>query len=112
MATISVLVLAPGVDDGLGVLERVAPVGVQALVAEATVEALDEGVLCRRPGLMKWSFTPRSPAHLSRATEANLRPVVDDDGLRQAVGRGELVEKPGDPLAADPSRRGYRARPG
>jgi hypothetical protein len=39
VTSIGVVLVPPGVDDGLGVLKRVEPVGVEALLAEASVEA-------------------------------------------------------------------------
>jgi hypothetical protein len=41
-----VVVLAPVLDMKPGVGQRLKPVGTQAFVAEATVKALDVGVLC------------------------------------------------------------------
>lgn len=41
----SVVVLAPGNDDGAGLVERGKPVLVQTLLAETTIEGLDERVV-------------------------------------------------------------------
>src|SRR5215203_5875158 len=51
VGAVGVVLDAPGLDDDLRLEERAELFDVQQLVAAATVEALDEGVLPRRAGL-------------------------------------------------------------
>lgn len=47
MRVVLIVVLSPSLDLGAGVVERLEPVDVQALVAEAPVERFDRGVVRR-----------------------------------------------------------------
>ena len=74
---------------------------IEALVAEAADEAFHERVLDRLAGLDEAQphAGPRRPGEQGAAGE--LRAVVHDDFLRQAVLVRELVEQAHDPRAAD-----------
>src|SRR5882724_5419290 len=86
-----------------GVLETVEPVGVQTLIAESAVEALDEGVVDRlsRTAEMKIDSVGVSP--LSEGIRNELRAVVDRDGARITVLRSEMGKRPNHSWAADAS---------
>jgi hypothetical protein len=99
--SLGVVLEAPRLDDLASVVERVEPVGVQALVAEAAIEALDEGVLRRGAGLDEVQCDAALVGPLVEGVGDELRAVVDHDGRRQAAGSGELVEESGDALTRD-----------
>src|ERR1700722_8648826 len=55
----AVVVAPPGLDENPGLGERGEDFFIQALIAEATVEAFDEGVLCRFAGRNIMPFEAR-----------------------------------------------------
>ena len=75
MGSVAVVVRAPFLDHGSRFVQALEPVLVQALVAEAPVEALDESVLGRLAGWMKWSSTRLRYAQASSALEMNSGPL-------------------------------------
>lgn len=56
--TTPVIVLAPSFDLASGVVKGKKPVGVQALIAQPSVERFDEGILHRLP---RFDVMPRHP---------------------------------------------------
>jgi hypothetical protein len=90
-------------DGPTGILKRFEPVEVEALVPEPPAEALDVGVLVRlsRTDETQFDASLLGPAQENPAGE--LRALVEDDGPRQAVSLGQLVQEPGDTNTADRS---------
>jgi len=90
-----VVVGPPFFDDLPSVSEGQKPVLVQALVAEAPVEALDESVLLGLPGAMKRRWTPLSYAPTSSARLVSSGPlsIMIFAGLtpRSAITRSSTV---------------------
>ena len=70
-----IVVSSPGFHLLGSVLQGQEPVLVQALLTEASVERLDEGVVRGFPGWLKSSSTPFRQAHWSRRLEVNSGPL-------------------------------------
>src|SRR5665213_3417984 len=97
----SVVVLAPGLDRPASFGERLEDMLVEALVAEAAVEAFDEGVLRRLPWLdVVQAYSMRSSPRKHRKAR-HLRAVVHDDRLRIPAIIGDPIEHGSHPGAAD-----------
>src|ERR1700712_1507211 len=95
------VVLAPERDGRSGLLQRLEPLFVQALVPELAVEALDVAVL-HGPSRLDQDVADCvgvGPAHEGTARE--LRAVVGAHGQRVAPEDGRLVKQPRDVLARD-----------
>lgn len=96
-----VVVLAPECDGRPGLLQRLEPLLVEALVPEFAIEAFDVAVLHRPPWLDQDVADTMGlrPAHEGAACE--LRTVVRAHGQRVAPEDRRLIEQPRDVLPRD-----------
>ena len=95
MTAVMVVIGDPVVGSCLGLRQAVEQVGVEHLVAEALVEALDEGVLVRLAGLDEAQLDALRLGPIGEGISRHLRTVVQTDRLRRAVDGHQLVEHPG-----------------
>ena len=81
MRSALIIVPSPGLDLGTGIGQRQEPVGVQALVAQATIERFHEGIV----GWLAWpAEVERDAVFVRPAVEGfrdKLRPIIDPDRL-------------------------------
>ena len=100
-----VVVATPGLHGRSGVVEVDEPVQVEARVPELAVEALHVGVLRRLARVDEAQPDAIGPRPAVHGLRRELRPVVDDDDLRQTARLFQLVQDPSDPDSRD---RGVR----
>ena len=96
-----VVVLAPEPDGRAGLLQRLEPLFVQALVPELAVEALDVAVL-HGPSRLDQDVTDAvglRPAH--KGATGELRPVVGANSQRVASEHGRLIQQSRNVLPRD-----------
>ena len=102
MGSRQIVVQAPLFDDLPRVAEAAEPVLVEALVAQAAVEALDEGVLHRLARRDEAQAYAALVGPLVQRPARHLRPVVHDDLLRLGASAGDHpVQHPRHALARD-----------
>src|SRR5450759_3585433 len=87
-----VVVEAPGFDRLARIVERRKPMRVEALEAELSVEAFDEGILIRLAGLDEAQLDSALLGPGQERPARELRPVVRVDGFRKWMSLGELFE--------------------
>ena len=80
-----VVVDPPLLDDPARIVERFEPVDVEAFVAELPVEALDVGVLVRLSRVDESQVDASLLGPPQEGPAGELRALVNDDGLGQAV---------------------------
>src|SRR5512138_802243 len=89
-----VVVPAPGCNQDTGLGQRRKPMVVQALIPEPPVEALNERVLGRLPGLDQLELNSMLASPLIQCPAGKLRSLVSPDGLGVATKACRLIENP------------------
>lgn len=82
----------PGLDDLADLGQGLEHVGIEDFVAEGPVEALDEGVLVRLPGLDELKFDLALLAPLGEDRRGQLAAVIQAQGARLSVKLDELFQ--------------------
>ena len=92
------IVPSPGLNFPFRILQRQKPVSIQALVPEAPVEALDDGIVRRLPG------PGEAQAHATligppiRILRHELGTVITENCLRQVTGQADNLQHFRDPF--------------
>ena len=107
MRSFAIVVSAPGFHLFLGICRGKEPVFVQALLPEAAVERLDEGVVrgLARPAEVQFYTVQVSP--LVQSLRSELRVIVYPDGPGQPVLLHQPLQHLHDLLSADAGRNLY-----
>lgn len=101
MWTFFVVVLSPGIDDASRIDQVPEPMLIQAAIPERPVEAFDECILGRFPGLNEMQLGSGSLTPEEHRLAGQLAAVIADYGVGERSMLADLVKKPGKPFARD-----------
>lgn len=86
------VVKPPGFDEKLGISEARKPVDVESLIAEAAIEALDEGGLDRLAGLDEWPLDPVLVGPVIEDAAGQFGSVIEHDRVPQLPFGTQVIE--------------------